>query len=139
MVVGLSELVLPDFSGAIVDHAHIAIKSHARGINSQSAIVSTISNEHSSSRGVFDCDVMVSPFVVDGRKETLSVTESRRGSGEKVRYNFRRTSVRHTHPYFVSGENAVLKVVNTHCDLGDQCIARIMGLFVASCVQPRVF
>jgi hypothetical protein len=27
---------------------------------------------------------MMSPFVVDGRKKTLSVTESRRGSGERV-------------------------------------------------------
>ena len=94
------------------------LKAIQGGISSQSASVSTTSDEHSSSCGVFGCDVMMSPFVVDGRKETLSVTESRRGSGEKVRYSFRRTSVRHTHSYLVSGENAVLKVIDTHCDLG---------------------
>lgn len=89
----------------------------------------TASNEYSSSRDVFGCDVMMSPFVVDGRKETLSVTEGGRGSGEKVRYNFRRTLVRHTHFYLVSVKDWVLEVIDTRCDLGDQCIATcITGL-----------
>lgn len=77
-------------------------------------------------------------YVDKRRKETLSVTESRRESGES-RYSFRRTLVRHTHFYSVSVKDWVLEVIDTHCDFGDQCIARIMGLFVASCVQPRVF
>ena len=47
--------------------------------------------------------------------------------------------MRHTHSYLVSVKDWVLEIVDTHRDFGDQSIARIMGLFVASCVQPRVF
>ena len=87
--------------------------------------------------GVFAGDVVDVDSHGDGafrcvdkrRKETLSVTESRRGSGEKVRYNFRRTLVRHTHFYSVSVKDWVLPVVDAHCDLGDECIATcITGL-----------
>lgn len=64
------------------------------------------------------------------RKETLSVLnrESERVRGES-HYSFRRTLVRHTHSYLVSEKDWVLEVIDTHCDLGDQCIATcITGL-----------
>lgn len=64
--------------------------------------------------GVFRC-------VDKRRKETLSVTE-------ESRYSFRRTSVRHTHSYSALVKDTVLEVIDTHCDLGDQCIARVMNL-----------